>query len=135
MFAALLPIVGNLLGGVLNHFFPNPEDELKRQQIQNEFFTKLIDQAQAIELAGAENIKQEAASSHWLAANWRPITMLTFLVLIVCRMFGLTNVNISTDEYDKLWTLVQIGLGGYTVGRSVEKIAPMISDALKGKKS
>jgi hypothetical protein len=30
-----------------------------------------------------------------------------------------------------LWEIVKIGLGGYVVGRSVEKVAPQIVAALK----
>jgi len=33
-------------------------------------------------------------------------------------------------EYLKLWDIVQLGLGGYVIGRSVEKIMPQISDVL-----
>lgn len=66
-------------------------------------------------------IQAEAKSEHFLTANWRPITMLTFVALIVLRMFGLTDDSISEDEYLKLWGLVELGLGGYVVSRGVEK--------------
>lgn len=66
-------------------------------------------------------IQTEAKSEHFLTANWRPITMLTFVALIVLRMFGLTDDTISEAEYLKLWGLVELGLGGYVVSRGVEK--------------
>ncbi|CAN8139712.1 hypothetical protein THIOSC15_170005 [uncultured Thiomicrorhabdus sp.] len=53
--------------------------------------------------------------------------MLTFLILVVCDAFGLLAFRLS----DEAWTLLQIGLGGYVVGRSAEKIAPAIVDGLK----
>lgn len=81
--------------------------------------------------ARAEIVKTEAASSHWLAANWRPLTMLTFAGLIVARWFGWAAPNLSEAEYLKLWSIVEFGLGGYVVGRSVEKIAPSVAEALK----
>lgn len=81
--------------------------------------------------AQADIVKTEAASSNWLAASWRPITMLTFTALIVARWFGWAAPNLSEAEYLKLWDIVQLGLGGYVVGRSVEKIAPSIADAFK----
>ena len=83
--------------------------------------------------AKAGIVQAEAQSEHWITATWRPITMLTFLALIVARFFGWTAPNISEPEYLKLWDLVQIGLGGYVVGRSAEKIAPAIADVLKKK--
>jgi len=38
---------------------------------------------------------------------------------------------LSDAEYLKLWSIVEFGLGGYVVGRSVEKIAPTIADAIR----
>ena len=34
-------------------------------------------------------------------------------------------------EVLKLWSIVELGLGGYVIGRSVEKIVPAIAGALK----
>ena len=96
---------------------------------------QLLEMAQKGELAEltarAEIVKQEAASESWLASSWRPITMLTFTALIVARWFGWAAPNLSVEEYLKLWDIVQLGLGGYVVGRSVEKVIPSIAGALK----
>lgn len=74
-------------------------------------------------IAGQQKIVlAEAKSEHWLTANWRPITMLTFLALAVGDTFGL----FSTPLRDEAWNLLQLGLGGYVVGRSGEKIAKVI---------
>lgn len=64
-------------------------------------------------------ITAEASSSNILASSWRPITMLTFLVLAVGDSLGL----LATPLRDEAWMLLQLGLGGYVVGRSGEKIA------------
>jgi hypothetical protein len=82
-------------------------------------------------MASADIIKTEAASQHWLAANWRPLMMLTFTGLIVARWFGWAAPNLSEAEYIKLWGIVELGIGGYTIGRSVEKIIPSIAGAIK----
>jgi hypothetical protein len=44
--------------------------------------------------------------------------MLTFLILVVCDSFGWLAFSLSSEA----WTLLQIGLGGYVVGRTGEKI-------------
>jgi len=97
----------------------------------------LLDMQQKGELTEFSNkadiIKTEAASTHWLAANWRPIVMLTFAGLIVARWFGWSAPNLSEAEYLKLWDIVQLGLGGYVIGRSGEKIAGAISTAIVNK--
>ena len=67
-------------------------------------------------------VANEAKSEHFIVAAWRPITMLTFLVLAVGDTFGL----FATPLRDEAWTLLQLGLGGYVVGRSGEKIAKVL---------
>ena len=72
--------------------------------------------------ARANIVNSEASSENWIASSWRPITMLTFMVLAVCDSLGL----LATPLRDEAWMLLQLGLGGYVVGRSGEKIAKTI---------
>lgn len=81
--------------------------------------------------AQAEIVKTEASSNNFLTSSWRPILMLTFGGLIVARWFGIAAPNLSPEEYLKLWDIVELGIGGYVIGRSFEKVAPVISGALK----
>lgn len=122
--AALLGIGSQLI----DRLWP---DESKKAEAK----MQLLEMAQKGELqelsARAEIIKTEAASEHWLAANWRPILMLTFGGLIVARWFGWAAPNLSEAEYLKLWTIVEFGIGGYVIGRSIEKVAPTIANTLK----
>ncbi len=118
----------NLGGQLIDRLWPDPA---QRDQAR----LALMEMAQKGELAEftgrAEIVKTEAASSHWLAANWRPLLMLVFGGLIVARWFGWAAPNLSEAEYLKLWSIVEFGLGGYVVGRSVEKIAGPLADAIK----
>ena len=124
--SAVLGIGGKLIDKLL----PDPEQKAKAQ-------LALLELAQKGELteltARAEIVKTEAASTHWLAANWRPLTMLTFTALIVARWFGWAAPALSEAEYLKLWSIVEFGLGGYVVGRSAEKIIPAAAAAMRGK--
>jgi hypothetical protein len=131
MIQALLPILASIGGQVAKNLFPDPADEAKRQQVQNEMTVAVMQQAQAIEQAAADIVKAEAASQHWLAANWRPLTMLTFVGLIVARWFGWSAPGLSEAEALALWDIVQLGLGGYVIGRSAEKLVPSIAEAMK----
>ena len=121
MFAALLPVLAPILSSVVGNLFPDPAEKAKAEA---EVLKQLLNAEMQIQNATADIIKTEAASAHWLAANWRPLTMLTFTGLIVARWFGWSAPNLSEAEYLKLWDIVQLGLGGYVIGRSVEKIAP-----------
>lgn len=119
----------NVGGKLIDRLFPDPTQKAQAN-------LALLELAQKGELteftARAEIVKAEAASSHWLAANWRPLVMLTFAGLIVARWFGWAAPNLSEAEYLKLWSIVEFGLGGYVVGRSAEKIIPAAATALKG---
>jgi len=80
-------------------------------------------------LAGQTSIiVAEAQGGSWLQRSWRPITMLTFLALVVCDSFGW----LANPLAEQAWTLLQIGLGGYVVGRSVEKTVPKLINKEKG---
>ena len=78
-----------------------------------------------------DTINAEAKSEHWLTATWRPITMLSFVGAILGYWFGL--VEVPQEAVDGMFTLVQIGVGGYTIGRSAEKVVPSIVKAMKAR--
>ena len=128
MIQALIPSLVPILGKVVGNLFPDPAEKAKAEA---EVMRQLLAAQADIEQAASKIIQTEAASQHWLAANWRPLTMLTFVVLIVARWFGWAAPNLSEAEYIKLWSIVEFGLGGYVVGRSVEKIVPSLAQALK----
>lgn len=72
--------------------------------------------------ARAEIVNSEAQSDHWIVASWRPIVMLALTALVIIDSFGWLSNPLSGEA----WLLLQIGLGGYVVGRSGEKIARTI---------
>lgn len=121
---ALLPLVGNIIDKII----PDP-------QAQSDAKLKMLEMAQKGELTElterASIVREEAKSEHWLAATWRPILMLTFGGLIVARWLGWSAPGITEAEILKLWDIVELGLGGYVIGRSVEKIVPTVATAIK----
>lgn len=128
MIQALIPVLAPMLGNIIKSRFPDPAEQAK---IEAEVNQALWNNAHQLNMAASEIIKAEAASEHWLAANWRPLLMLTFGGLIVARWFGWAAPELSEAEYLALWDIVQLGIGGYTIGRSVEKIAPSLAGAIK----
>lgn len=98
--------------------------ELKKQilKIENDLQARLLEYETKLMEAQASIVRAEAQSQSWIARNWRPITMLTMLVLVVFGSLGVFNVTLQ----DEFWLLLQIGLGGYVIGRSAEKIVPQL---------
>ncbi len=127
----LVPLVGTILDRIL----PNEE-------AQNNAKIKLLELAQngelaqlnadkEITLARADIVKTEAASESWLTSNWRPLIAVTFAGLIVARFFGWTAPGITEAEYLKLWAILEVCLGGYVVGRTIEKAATQVAQIIK----
>lgn len=128
MIHALIPVLAPIFGKVLDKAIP---DKDAREKAQAAALSQLLEHQHEIEQVAGQIIKTEAASSHWLAANWRPLTMLTFTSLIVARWFGFAAPELSEAEYLALWDIVELGLGGYIVGRSAEKVMPSLAQAMK----
>ncbi len=128
MFSSIVTAISSIVAPVIDRIFPDAE---AAQKAKHELLMELSKNESQLQKAVASIIQAEAASTHWLAANWRPLTMLTFVGLIVARWFGLVAPNLSEAEYLKLWDIVYIGLGGYMGGRTIEKIVPKIAGAFK----
>ena len=82
------------------------------------------------EISTAANIiLAEAKSESWLARSWRPLLMMVAIVIIANNYLlvpyanALFDFGIMLELPDALWTLLTIGVGGYTLGRSGEKVA------------
>ena len=107
--------------------------QLKAQimRIQTEAMSKLQDYEMALLKAKSNIIVAEAKGNSWLQRSWRPLGMVTLLALVVLDSLGILPNRLSTEA----WTMIQVGFGGYVVGRSAEKTAPKLVNAIKGDKS
>lgn len=58
----------------------------------------------------------------WIQRNWRPLTMLCFVFIIMWNHWISVVFSLpSTPIPPQMWELIKLGMGGYVVGRSVEK--------------
>lgn len=131
MIGTILGILGKIAGTVAERVFPDPAQELKRLELQQALQAAVLERTSEIEKAAADVVKTEAQGQSWLQRTWRPITMLVFVALIVARWLGWSAPNLSEAEALKLWDIVEIGLGGYVIGRSAEKVLPGIVESMK----
>ena len=120
---------------MIDNVHTSTEEKLQQKaqllELQTTFLVQALDYEQEQLKSKTAIIMAEANSQSWLARSWRPITMLTFLVLVCADAFGMLPFRLAGDA----WKLLQIGLGGYVVGRSAEKITGGITTALKKKES
>lgn len=118
--------LGTTVDNVLGRFFEDKDQAAKAAQ---ELRIAMLEHEQTAQKVARDVVVAEANSKHWVTSAWRPITMLTF-VAIVANNYILApyldlffEAGLVLEMPDQLWSLIQIGLGGYVVGRSGEKIA------------
>jgi hypothetical protein len=121
--------IGSLIGvgkELIGRIWPDPQEQAEELRKLEELRQKgeLAELQAYIQVMQARLsvIQSEATSEHFLTANWRPIVMLVFTGLIVARWFGLSAEGISEAEYIEIWGILKLGIGGYVVGRSAEKV-------------
>lgn len=66
-----------------------------------------------------KQIIMEEVKGNWLQRSWRPIVMLAFAAVVVLGVFMPIPLLGSASPF---WSLLELGLGGYVLGRSAEKI-------------
>lgn len=120
--------VTGAVDAVVKKYFPDP---VEQERVRSEIALAVRDADYKDAALAATVITAEAQSGGFLASNWRPITMLVFVALITARWLGYAASGMTEAEYLEVYSLIKLGLGGYVVGRSVEKIAPGIVDAVK----
>ena len=98
-------------------------------KIENDTTLKIVEYEGKLLEARSSVIMAEVSSDSWLAKNWRPVTMLTFVGITVTYWLGYTPPNATPEDIDNIFMLIKLGLTGYVVGRSAEKVA----DVVKGK--
>ena len=112
------------VGNVIDKLFTSEEERLKAK---NEVFKVLQEQQLELQKLQTEIVLAEA-NGNWLQRSWRPILMLAFgfIVIYVKFVAPLFQLPIPPLE-NEFWNLLQLGIGGYVVGRSAEKIAGNIT--------
>ena len=125
LLGAVSPIVGALFKTVDKAIDSKEEREKIKQTIQQQVMA-----GEMKELTTAANIiLAEAKSESWLARNWRPLLMMVVVLIVANNYLFVPYANaffgwgILLDLPDALWTLLTIGVGGYTLGRSAEKVS------------
>ena len=115
-------LIGSIGGKVLDIVDDVVEDKDEANRLKFQIQKQLIEN-KSNELEAAAKIVLAEAQGSWLQRNWRPLLMVTFAALVVAHWFGCTASNIPESVQNSLLNIVMIGVGGYVIGRSGEKIA------------
>ena len=76
-------------------------------------------------------IDQEARGESWLQRNWRPMLMCICMFIIFTNYVLVPFFRIPPAILDDhIWSLMEMGVGGYVAGRSLEKISEKLGPVL-----
>jgi hypothetical protein len=121
--------LGKTIDSVLGRFF---EDKDKAAEAAHELRLSMLDHEQTAQRVARDVVVAEAKSEHWITSAWRPIVMLMFAVMIgnnyiiAPYLDAILGTSVMFEMPEQAWSLLSIGLGGYVLGRSGEKIAKEI---------
>ncbi len=119
MLQALIGPITKLIGKAIDHAVP---DKTAAQELKAKITLAAMEHADT-ELQGAVDIiLAEAKGDSWLQRCWRPLLMLWFAGLVGAHWLGFTPENLSESVVNSLLDIVQVGIGGYVLGRSGEKM-------------
>ena len=117
--------LGKAVDNVLGRFF---EDKDKAAEAAQELRLAMLDHEQTAQQVARDVVVAEAKSEHWITSAWRPLVMIMFAVMIGNNFIiapyldAIFGTSVMFDMPDQAWSLLSVGLGGYVVGRSGEKI-------------
>ncbi len=94
----------------------------EKKEIRSSVVETLYRYAEALEKEQASILRAEA-QGNWLQRSWRPLVMLTFTFIVLLGAFVPIPLLENTSEF---WNLLEVGLGGYVIGRSLEKVTGKI---------
>lgn len=125
----VIPIIDGILGignKLIDKLIPDPAQKAQAQLA----LLQLEQNGELTEMqAGISAILAEANGQSSLQRNWRPITMLSFVFIVMNNYIIYPYLSLFWHAAPilplppDLWELIKIGIGGYTIGRSAEKIA------------
>ena len=85
----------------------------EKKRIQADLLSAVNRQLEALNRNQTAVVKGET-DGNWLQRSWRPVVMLAFAAVVLAGMF----VDLpGLEDGSRLWDLLEIGLGGYIVGR------------------
>jgi hypothetical protein len=127
-------VTGLMNGPVTKALDAFVKDVELRRKLEAELQGRLTDhlgKAQELEQAV---VLAEVKSEHWLTRSWRPVLMLSLLAYVLFVGLGLPLVDLLAGHAvafnprwqilpPQFWDFLQVGVGGYIGGRTLEKVA------------
>ncbi len=130
---ALIPLVNKVIEGVTK-FIPDKDLAAKVKADALTHVTSIVHVETMALIEGQVKIILAEAQGGWLQRNWRPMLMAIIGVIIANNYIVYPYINlffntgVELELPDALWALMKIGLGGYVLGRTGEKIVTTLKN-------
>lgn len=130
-----IPIISNLIAkaagditesitGAIDSTLTSDEEKLSKKNEITAIVTARLSEV----ISYQKDILTTEMQGSSLQRNWRPIVMLAFAFIVVYRYFIAPVFHLELiDMPDQFWTLLEFGIGGYVVGRSLEKVTDTVT--------
>lgn len=121
-------IFQQLIGPIFNVIDQAVEDKDEAARIKAQIQAQVLQNEATMTSALRDIVVAEAQGQSYLQRNWRPILMLVFTCIVANNYIlapyldAIFNWSVTLEPPEQLWQLLNIGVGGYIVGRSAEKI-------------
>jgi len=120
-------VVKDIIGG-LDKLFTSKEEKILAENAIKQI---LIEKQLELQRMQTEIIVAEA-KGNWIQRSWRPILMLAFGFIVIYVKFLAPLFDLTIPELEnEFWNLLQIGIGGYVIGRTGEKMMKSYSETKK----
>lgn len=135
--SGLITAASKLVGNIGDAFDKNFTSKEERLTAKNNLLAEANSLVSDVLDAQKEILKSET-TGNWLQRSWRPIVMLCFAFIVMYAFFlqpafFRNAVDVSKNLPEDFWGLLKLGMGGYVIGRSAEKVSVKIAETI-GKK-
>ncbi len=134
MLSAIAPLA-KILFNTIEKSVPDKDLQAK---LKAELQTQLL-QSNTQELQAAARIVEAEAKAGWFASSWRPLLMYVLIFILIWNyvlgpvLLFLFKDSITITLPGDFLKILQIGLGGYVVGRSAESVARTMANKPQSK--
>lgn len=104
------------------------EAKRKVYEVQSQVMIQVMELERATIQAQRDVLLAEVNGESWLQRNWRPLTMLSFVVILLNNFVLVPYAKVWAVELPMLeippgmWSLLTVGIGGYIASRGIEKV-------------
>lgn len=127
---ALISAIFGTITSLFSGLFSFKGDQAKTVQSALDVFKSVNDSDSQSVTAAASALQSILTQGSFLERNWRPLLMCILMGILVASFFGFVPTHLNdtvSPTMEKIWTLLQIGLGGYLPLRTLEKVVQTLN--------